>query len=218
MASQTYPVPEPSSLHLYDYKGSPCAARIRRACALKGIPLKTTQIDLFNSGQDTTHFRSLNPNGLVPVLATSYADGRPDLIVTQSVSILEFLEESFPNHRKLLPGPNDMAGRYKVRDLVLMLCADLQPPINKRVRELVQETGGDLNKYMETMFNTVLDAYETIVSKNEGEFSVGNEVTLADVCLVPMAAFALRQTGALTRWPKIDAIAKCCKEMEEFGA
>ncbi|KAH8803147.1 thioredoxin-like protein [Xylogone sp. PMI_703] len=218
MASQTSVPSEPSSLHLYDYKGSPCTARVRKACALKGITLRTTIIDLFSAEQDTSEFRSLNPNGLVPVLVASYPDGRPDLIITQSVSILEFLEESYVGRRRLLPGIDDLAGRYRVRDLVLLLCADLQPLVNKRVRDLVEEMGGDLDKYMNTNFYRVMDAYEKVVSVNEGRFSVGDEVTLADVCLVPMAGFAAHQTGSLTRWPKVEAIVKACKEMEEFSA
>lgn len=105
-----------------------------------------------------------------------------------------------------------------MRDLMLMLCADLQPPINKRIRDMVQEMGGDVGEWVKTIYNKVFDAYEAFISKTQGKYSVGDQITLADVCLTHLGALNLRQQAdSLSKWPRIEAIVKNCCEMEEFS-
>ena len=176
-----------------------------------------TTLSLWKSEQLTPSFLAVNPNGLVPALVASYADDS-QITITQSVSILEFLEEVYTDsQRRLLPGIEDMERRSQVRDLVLLLCADLQPPTNMRVRNLVKTVGGDMDTYMNVIISRVFDSFEKMLEKSvwKGKYCVGDELTLADVCLVA-AAWGCDDRIDIGKWTRMGEIVARCKEMEEF--
>ena len=212
---------QPTSLTLYDHPYSPASARVRIACKIKAIPLTLERIALgrgANAAQNAPEFLAINPNGLVPVLVAQYADGSK-LTLSQSVAILEFLEETYaadaPWRPALLPSVKDMNERCKVRELVMLLCADLHPPTNLRVRELVKGLGGDVNVYVKAIFTRVFDAFEVAVKDSKGTYCVGKEVTLADICLVTMA-WEWEKREDLESWPNILEIVTNCRKKEAF--
>jgi maleylacetoacetate isomerase len=134
---------------LYTYFRSTCAARIRIAAHLKGIPLTSTFIDLAAGEHNTEAFRSLNPSESVPVLVVRGPNGT-ESVLTQSIAILEYLEESLDpkEHTPLLPPIKKALDRAKVRELVGIVVIDIAPPTNGRIVKKVREIRGEIPDQM----------------------------------------------------------------------
>ena len=205
-SSAATPIPH---LHLHTYFRSSCSARVRTALHLKGLSspenLTYTFIPLLTSAQLSPTYTSLNPSASVPTLTvTPSANSNSDekIIIRQSVAILEFLEEYFTGDgiMRLLPPPSDPVGRARVRELVNIISCDTQPVTNlrilKKVKTLSDEGGGGgdqaMKDWAKDFMGKGLEAYDRVAEAYAGRYSVGDEVTLADVCLVPAVEGALR--------------------------
>jgi maleylacetoacetate isomerase len=122
-----------TKLTRYSYFRSSCSARVRTAAALKGIPLNYEYLNLLENEQSAESYTSIvNPSGTVPTLMVEWPPitegGRSTrFLVRQSVAILEFFGEAFPDSLPLLPSPDQPAQRAQVRELVNILAADFQP-------------------------------------------------------------------------------------------
>lgn len=199
-------------LHLHSYFRSSCSARVRIALHLKGLSspenLTYTYIPLLTSAQLSPTYTSLNPSASVPTLtvtpfSNSNSNSNEKIVIRQSVAILEFLEEYFTGDGivRLLPPPNDPVNRARVRELVNIISCDTQPVTNlrilKRIKTLTREGGeggGDqaMKDWAKEFMGKGLEAYDRVAEGYAGRYSVGDEVTLADVCLVPAVEGALR--------------------------
>jgi maleylacetoacetate isomerase len=206
----------PEQFHLHTYFRSSCSARVRIAAAIKGIPLQYTYVHLLKNEQSAPEYiAQKNPLAAVPTLTYTSVSGQ-QAVITQSVAILEFFEECFPNQHPLLPPPSDVLGRAKVRELVNIIACDVQPPTNLRILNRVKALGGDGPAWANELLFAGLVAFEKLAVSSAGEYSVGNEVTLADVMLSPTVDGALRWGVSLDTLPTVKRIFEKIRDLPEF--
>jgi maleylacetoacetate isomerase len=205
-----------AKLTLYTYFRSSCSTRVRTAAALKGIALHYEYVNLLKGEQTAAPYVSdLNPSGTVPTLVAQQADGSK-VLVRQSVAMLEFLEEAFPDARPLLPAPDRPAQRALVRDLVGILTADFQPKTNLSVLRRVGALGVPAQDWCREQMVPALRACEAVLETCAGRFCVGDDVTLADVVLAPAVEGALRWTIDLDLFPEVKRVYETVSQMPEF--
>jgi maleylacetoacetate isomerase len=204
-----------SSLHLHTYFRSSCSARVRIAAHLKNIPLEYTYVNLLKNEQCSPSYTVSNPSASVPTLSLTDKDGH-EIIIRQSVSILEFFEEYFPDKQPLLPPPSDYIGRARVRELVNIIANDVQPPTNLRILKRVKALGGDMKTWAKDLMMEGLRAYDKVAEKYAGKYSVGDEITLADVVLAPACEGALRFEVDLEQFPTVSRIYKRISVLDAF--
>jgi len=191
-------------MKLFGYFRSSATYRVRIALNLKGIPWERVVIDLRApvSAQHTREFRTLNPQGLVPVLV----DGEHTL--TQSFAMLEYLEETHPQPPLL---PRAPAARAEVRALALAIACDIHPLDNLRVLNYLRSPLGHndatVNAWYAHWITLGFSALEQQARRlGDGRHLYGDSVTLADVCLVPQMANACRFNCDLEPFPTLCAI------------
>ena len=214
----------PPSCELYTYFRSSCSARVRIAAHYKGIDLKYHYIHLLKNEQQSESYTStLNPSKSVPTLVIHNPDGTTHAI-RQSVAILEYLEEAHLYSPSLLPPSADLLARAQVRDLVNIVASDTQPVTNLRILNKIKPAGIDAQAWQHEFMAAGLEAYErTIAGVGEGntgcvgKYSVGDEVTMADVALCPAVDGALRfGVDIVGRFPTIWRVYQECLELEGF--
>jgi len=168
----------PIKLILHSTPHSLFSARIRIACLLKGLSFSEYELTPKNN-------QTLTPNAAVPTVHATYPNGQ-SLTITQSLSMLSFLEESFPGPLRLLPPITDMRARMQVRDLAALVACDIQPLQNSNVRRELKKQGQSSTEWAKGMLRRGIAAYEVSAVKSAGKFSVRDELSWADVCLYPM--------------------------------
>ena len=204
-------------LSLYTYFRSSCSCRVRTACQLRDIPLKYKYVNLVAGEQKSQpYIDQVNPNGLVPTLVVKDASGKTVATITQSIAILEFLEEAFPGSKPLLPPASQAFLRARVRELVNIIACDIQPPTNLRILKRVNGLGVTNQRWFQEMMVLPLTAYESILKETAGKFSVGDELTLADLCLAPAVENALRWEVDLSKFPNVVRVFDALKVLPEF--
>jgi maleylacetoacetate isomerase len=202
-------------LALYGYWRSSAAYRVRIALNLKGLVCEMRPVHLLRDGgeQHGAAYRALNPQQLIPCLR----DG--ERVITQSLAIMEYLEEMHPQPPLL---PADARSRARVRALALAVACDIHPLGNLRVLQYLQgELGaGDEAKqaWSRHWISVGFDALEAMLAENTatGRYCHGDTPGLADACLVPQAYNALRWKLPLERWPTIARIHAACVELDAF--
>jgi len=202
-------------LLLHTYFRSSCSARVRTAAHLKDIPLEYTYIHLLKTEQTAPSYAVHNPSASVPTL-TITEKNENEIIIRQSIAILEFLEEYFPDKRPLLPPPSDVVGRARVRELVNIVANDIQPPTNLRILRRVESLGGDKTVWAKELLGAGLEAYDKVAEKYAGIYSVGNEVTMADVVLAPTVEGALRFGVDVERLKTVWRVYTRLKDLDAF--
>jgi maleylacetoacetate isomerase len=201
-------------MKLYGYFRSSATYRVRIALALKGIAWQAEVVDLRApvSAQHTREFQALNPHGLVPVLV----DGEHAL--TQSLAILEYLEETHPQPPLL---PRAPAERALVRALALAIACDIHPLDNLRVLDYLRTQldceESAVNAWYAHWITQGFAALERDARRlsGDGRHMYGSSVTLADVCIVPQMANARRFNCDITPYPALCAI---CAHLESLPA
>ena len=194
---------------------SSAAWRVRIVLHLKDIAFREYFLDLHKAEQQAAEYRKLNPQMLVPALIAP--DGA---IVTQSMAIIEYLDEATPGAHVL---PRDAAGRARVRSLSQMIACDIHPINNLRVRnhvrDLLPEEPGAQAAWMDKWLTAGLDAFEARLARDgdTGTFCHGDAPTMADACLVPQLNNARIAGRDLTQWPHIVRIAAACDELPAFA-
>jgi maleylacetoacetate isomerase len=200
---------------LYTYWRSSASYRVRIALNLKGLEYGSRAVNLVRGGgeQKKAEYLELNPQGLVPLLII---DG---LAISQSLAIIEYLEERWPEPPLL---PSEPAARARVRSLALAIACDIHPPNNSGVhRYLGQEMGigeeGRLSWYRHWI-DVGFGAIETRLSRDSetGRFCHGDLPGLADIFLVPQVYNAQRFDCDMSRFPQIMRINEACLELEAF--
>lgn len=199
---------------LYTYYRSSCSARVRIAAHWKGLDLNYKFIHLLKDEQKTGDYVNINPGKTVPTLAIR-EDGK-EVLIRQSVAILEYFEERYPDLPKLLPASSDFVGRATVRDLVNIVACDIQPVTNLKMLNKVRPLGAETNEWQQGFMVPGLEAYEAIAAKTAGRYSVGDEVTLADVVLAPAVDGALRFKVDLAKFPTVERIYHELMKLDAF--
>jgi len=201
------------SLTLYSYSLSSASHRVRIALHLKDLPFEYVTVSIVAQDTDEwARYRALNPQALVPTLVHG------EVTLTQSLAILEYLEEIAPTPALL---PRDPAERARVRSLALYIASEIQPMQNLRVqRHLKKALGQDENAGMAWRRHWValgLDALEKeLQSPATGLFCHGDSPTIADCCLVPQVHAAKRWGLDMAQWPTIAWIAERADALEAF--
>lgn len=206
-------------MKLYSYFRSSASYRVRIALNLKKLPYEVVPIHLLKNGgqQFSPEYRQLNPDALVPALIDESAEGSATL--TQSLAIIEYLEETHPETPLLPKNPLD---RAYVRSLALSISCDIHPLNNLRVlRYLVRNLKVDednKNAWYRHWCEQGLAAIETTLARDPrvGKYSYQDTPTLADCCLVPQVANAQRFNCDLSKMPTVLRIHDACMELDAF--
>jgi len=185
-------------MKLYGYWRSSCTWRVRIALAFKRLPYQQVPVHLVRDGgeQHQALHQRRNPMGQVPVLETR--DGRH---LSQSMAILEYLEENHPVPSLL---PTHPVERARARQFAEMVNAGIQPLQNLTVLQRLSEVEGlDAQHWARHFIEAGLDAMERAAAGQEGDFLVGDWPTFAEVCLVPQLYNARRFGCGMSRWPRL---------------
>jgi maleylpyruvate isomerase len=205
-------------LIFYDYWRSSSAWRVRIALNMKQISFERRSVNLAPEGGGAQHaasFRALNPMSQVPVLVIAESPGPPRTL-TQSIAILEYLEERFPSPPLL---PADPWLRARARQLGEMVNAGIQPMQNLSFLQRLHDSGlAEPKEVARYHIARGLGAIEAMAGETAGRFLVGDAPTIADLCLVPQLYSGRRFDVDLSAFPKLLKIEASCAALPAFAA
>ena len=183
---------------LHDYFRSSAAYRVRIALNMKGIEYDSRMVNLLESQQKSDAYRTLNPQGLVPMLEI---DG---LKLTQSLAIIVYLDQRFADPPLM---PADLADQAHVRALALAIACDIHPINNLRVLKYLKGELGVSDEAKDEWYRhwvrEGLAALEAMAAPRAGKFLFGDSITVADICLVPQLYNARRFGVPLDPYPTL---------------
>ncbi|MDH3738459.1 MAG: maleylacetoacetate isomerase [Alphaproteobacteria bacterium] len=197
-------------MKLYGYWRSLAAFRVRIALNLKGIAYDGESMDLIKGDQFSEAYAKINPQMVVPALV----DG--NTVLTQSMAILEYLDEVHPEP-PLLPG--DAAGRARVRSICLISVADTHPLVVPRIRKYITQDLGhsedELNAWIDNWMTTGLTAIEANLADDAatGTYCHGENLTMADLCVVPQFGAARLFGIDTSAYPTIQRVFEACMQV-----
>jgi len=199
-------------LKLYSYFRSSAAYRVRIALNFKGLPYEMVPIHLTKDGghQRKPDFVAVNPQMRVPALALDSGD-----VLTQSLAIIEYLDETHPKPPLL---PADPLARAKVRAVAQMIACDIHPLNNLVVLQYLKRGMNHEQPEIDTWYHHwVIEGFKAIEAMvSPGPYICGKDVTLADLCLVPQVFNARRLKVPLDAFPKIVAADAACLKLAAF--
>ena len=208
-------------LQLYSYFRSSAAYRLRIALHLKGLAFETVPVHLLKGGgeQLQSAYRAINPAALVPALNIDADNDGTTL--TQSLAIMEYLDETHPQPPLL---PADALGRARVRALALTVACDIHPLNNLRVLTYLsgelQASGDARNAWARHWMALGFATLEQHLASDAatGLCCHGDTPTLADCCVVPQVFNARRFELDLAPYPTLVRIAEHCEALPAFIA
>jgi maleylpyruvate isomerase len=204
-------------MKLYSYWRSSASWRVRIALAWKGIPYEYRAVNLVRGGGEqygATYVAEVNPLSQVPVLEL---DGEgPPRRIAQSLAIIEYLEERFPEPALL---PAEPWLRARARQMAEITNAGIQPfqntPTLSHVRDVMR---GDEKAWLRHFLDRGLRALERSARETAGTFLVGGSPTVADVCLVPQLYSARRFDVPLDPFPTLVRVESACNALPPFAS
>ncbi len=199
-------------MKLHGYFRSSASYRVRIALNLKGLTAEHLPHHLRKGEQRDPDYLAINPQGLVPTLQDH--DGA---ILTQSLAIIEWLDETHPNPALL---PQDPLRRAKVRAFAMALACDTHPIQNLKVLARLRQLGlpeEQVNEWAAWANREGLAACETLIANEAGPLCFGAAPTLADLCLVPQLANARRFGVVLDGFPRLLKAEAEARAMKAFA-
>lgn len=202
-------------LTLYDYYRSSACYRVRIALNLKQLDYQVIPVHLLNNGgeQFSDHYHQLNAQHLVPTFSDN------GNVLTQSIAIIEYLNEVYPDHPLL---PTDSFLKALVRSFALTIAADIHPLNNLRVLKFLSNefkiSDTDKSTWYQHWIHQGLTALEALLNKHAytKDFCFGNSPTLADICLIPQLYNAKRFQCDLTAYPTLTRVENNCLMHPDF--
>jgi maleylacetoacetate isomerase len=200
---------------MFGFWRSAASFRVRCALNLKGLPYVEEMIDIDVGEQYAPGYKQANPQSAVP---TVIVDGGPPL--TQSLAILEYLDETFPQPALL---PSDALGRARVRSLALLFAADHHPLIVPRIRryltDVLKVDDAKRNDWIKHWFSEGLSQAEARLANDPltGRFCHGDTPTIADLCLISQVMGARGFKVDVTDMPTVVRIADACLAIDAFA-
>lgn len=203
-------------MRLHGFWRSTATWRVRIALAIKNVAHEYVPVDLARGDgeQHLPGFRALNPMRHVPVLELD-GDG-PLRHIAESMAILEYLEERFPEPPLL---PADAVLRARARQLAMLVVSGIQPLQNTKIqRWLHTELHADEQAWTRHWVTLGLDALEDLATGTAGTYLVGDSLSFADLCLVPQLHFARRFGVDMDRYPTLIGVESTCAALPAFVA
>ena len=201
-------------MFLYGYALSSASFRVRIALALKNIPYTSVIKNLRVGEHRLAEYLNINAQGFVPALQMDDAN-----VLTQSVAIMEYLDEQYPDPALL---PSDAIGRARVRAISHTITSDVHPLNNLRVLRYLEDKlsldKATRDAWYRHWIELGFEALERWLIRDPatGRFCHGDSVTMADLCLVPQVFNARRFSVDLLPYPRIVAIDAACRELPSF--
>ena len=203
-------------MKLYSYFRSSAAYRVRIALNLKGLPYDYAPVHLLRDGGEQLKpaYRRLNPDAILPTLV----DG--DNVLTQSLAIIEYLEETHPEPPLL---PKSPADRAYVRSVALQVACEIHPLNNLRVLKYLKHTVGANDETRDEWYRHWVEAGFTTLEEHlagdsrTGRFCFGDTPTMADACLVPQVFNAQRFRTDMARFPTIQRVHDHATQLDAFA-
>ncbi len=202
------------SLILHGYWRATAPYRVRIALNLKALAFDNAPVDLRLAAQNSEAYRALNPQGLIPTLRSDGA------VLTQSLAILEWLEEAHPDPPLLPIAPES---RAVVRAMAAIIACDIHPLNNLRVLQALAELGHPMDGPEQRTWGArwIADGFaalEPMIARHGRGFSFGSAPTLADCCLVPQIWSSSRFAVDLAPYPALRAVAARAADHRAFIA
>lgn len=196
-------------MKLYTYHASSGAYRVRIALNLKGLKVEMLFVDLTKAQQKEPFYAAINPQQMVPSFIDN--DGH---VLTQSLAIIEYLEETHPKPPLLPKAPLE---RARVRAIAHAMASDIAPINNLKIRKYVKDVfGRDEKEWIQHWTHSGLAGVEKLVAAGAGMFCHGDHPTLADCVLVPQLFHARRFGTDLSAYPTLTRIDAACNEHPAF--
>ena len=201
-------------IELYTYFRSSAAFRVRIALNLKDLDYQPHYVHLLKDGgqEKSTDYQQINPYKLVP----SFKD--EGQVITQSLAAIEYIDEKYPEPRLL---PQDAMQRAQIRSLALSIACDVHPLNNLRVVEYLTKyfamNEDQKISWIQHWIGEGFSALETQLNRNQADnYCYGNQVTLADLCLIPQVYNARRFNCDMNDYPIISRIYERCMQLPAF--
>lgn len=202
-------------MKLYDYFRSTACYRVRLALHIKNIAYEKIDVHLINNGGEhhSPEYKTINPQELVPSLEVN------GQIITQSLAIIEYLDEVFPEHPLL---PKDPMIKASLRSLALIVVCDIHPLNNLRVlnrlKEQFEASETQAMEWYHHWLKAGFDAFEKqlIHIQRSKPVCFGSEITMADICLIPQVYNAHRFHFSMDNYPIINKINEYCLSLPAF--
>lgn len=198
-------------MKLHGYFRSSASYRVRIALNLKGLGAEHLPHHLRKGEQRDPSYLAINPQGLVPTLQDGGA------VITQSLAIIEWLDETHPNPPLL---PKDPLRRAKVRAFAMALACDTHPVQNLKVLARLRQLGlpeEQVTAWAAWANREGLGACETLIAAEPGPFCFGEAPTLADLCLIPQLANARRFGVDVSAYPRLLKAETAAKDLKAFA-
>lgn len=198
-------------MRLHGYFRSSASYRVRIALNLKGLSAEHLPHHLRKGEQRDPAYLAINPQGLVPTLQDQ------GIIITQSLAIIEWLEETHPEPPLL---PNDALRRAHVRAFAQVLACDTHPVQNLKVLTRLRElglAGEKVTDWAAWANREGLAACEALLANEAGPFCFGEAPGMADLCLVPQLANARRFGVDLSGFPRLLKAEAATKNIKAFA-
>ena len=200
-------------MKLYSYFRSSAAYRVRIALNLKRLPAEIVPVHLVKNGgeQHSAEYRQLNANELVPTLIDD------TFALSQSLSILEYLDEKYPEPALL---PKQLQQRALIRAFSQNIACDIHPLNNLRVLQYLQNvfalSEGEKSTWYKHWIELGMRSLEAQLTESNGQFCFGEQATFADCCLIPQVYNAKRFNIDVSAFPKIESIYQHCMTLDAF--
>ena len=200
-------------MQLYSFFNSSTSYRVRIALALKNLDFEYQGVNIRIGAQFAAEYVAKNPNKSVPLLIDN--DGTQ---VTQSLAILSYLDEKYPQSRLV---PADLVAKTRVLEVANAIACDMHPLNNLRILGYLSKELGVSEEQKKAWYNHWVvegfDAVEALLARyGHGRCCFGDEPTLADVCLIPQVANAQRFGCDLSAYTRILAIYQYCQTLPAF--
>lgn len=200
-------------LTLYHYWRSTSSWRVRWALAHKHIECDYVHVHLLKGETETPEHLARNPFGYVPVLGIE-AVGNPMRYLSESLAIIQWLEQAFPQAPKLLPADPFLAAQaWQYAEIIN---ADTHPIQNLTVLERVSDDAEKRKEWSRYFIDRGLSTYETLAQKTAGRYTIGDTLTLADLCLLPQVYNAERNEMDLSPYPTVSRICDALKQLDSY--
>lgn len=200
-------------MKLYSYFRSSAAYRVRIALNLKGLPAEIVPVHLVKNGgeQHSAEYHQLNASELVPTLIDD------TFALSQSLSILEYLDEKYPEPALL---PKQIQQRALIRAFSQNIACDIHPLNNLRVLQYLQNvfalSEGEKSTWYKHWIELGMRSLEAQLTESNGQFCFGEQATFADCCLIPQVYNAKRFNIDVSAFPKIESIYQHCMTLDAF--